>query len=263
MQILISVIINIIILAVALPLFYIYIVSRARERLERETTSKAREEIEALVKEFNNIALSRISILEDAINRADELLKKMNIDNQDNNNEVKSKNHTNNLNIKIEDIIIEYNEFGKPYLKNDLNYKFNISHSNELIVIGMDFENEIGVDIEFKKNINLESYIKILKNDEIQKLNTREDKLDKFYEIWTIKESFFKEEGKGLSIIDDDYYIDYDNCNIQYKNKMVSFKKIDYFQYKICICSKSIDSINIIEINNTMFEELLRKNGEY
>ena len=104
MQILISVIINIIILAVALPLFYIYIVSRARERLERETTSKAREEIEALVKEFNNIALSRISILEDAINRADELLKKINIDNQDNNNEVKSKNHTNNLNIKIEDI---------------------------------------------------------------------------------------------------------------------------------------------------------------
>ena len=84
-------------------------------------------------------------------------------------------------NIKIEDIIIEYNEFGKPYLKNDLNYKFNISHSNELIVIGMDFENEIGVDIEFKKNINLESYIKILKNDEIQKLNTREDKLDKFF----------------------------------------------------------------------------------
>ena len=30
--------------------------------------------------------------------------KKMNIDNQDNNNEVKSKNHANNLNIKIEDI---------------------------------------------------------------------------------------------------------------------------------------------------------------
>ena len=95
MQIFISVIINIIILAVALPLFYIYIVSRARERLERETTSKAREEIEALVKEFNNIALSRISILEDAIERANELLKKMNIDNQNNNPE----ETTNNLNI--------------------------------------------------------------------------------------------------------------------------------------------------------------------
>ena len=101
MQIFISVIINIIILAVALPLFYIYIVSRARERLERETTSKAREEIEALVKEFNNIALSRISILEDAINRANELLKKMNIDAQNNNSEDIASNL--NLNIQIKD----------------------------------------------------------------------------------------------------------------------------------------------------------------
>ena len=101
MQIFISVIINIIILSVALPLFYIYIVSRARERLERETTSKAREEIEALVKEFNNIALSRISILEDAINRANELLKKMNIDNQNNNSEDIANNL--NLNIQIKD----------------------------------------------------------------------------------------------------------------------------------------------------------------
>lgn len=77
MQILISVIINIVILAVTLPLFYIYIVSRARERLEKETMSKAREEIEALVKEFNNIALSRISILEDSIVRANRLVKEL------------------------------------------------------------------------------------------------------------------------------------------------------------------------------------------
>lgn len=78
MQILISIIINIIILAVALPLFYIYIVSKARERLEKETMSKAREEIESLVKEFNNIALSRISILEDSIVRANRLIKELN-----------------------------------------------------------------------------------------------------------------------------------------------------------------------------------------
>ena len=78
MQIVISVIINIVILAVTLPLFYIYIVSKARERLEKETMSKAREEIEALVKEFNNIALSRISILEDSIVRANRLVKELN-----------------------------------------------------------------------------------------------------------------------------------------------------------------------------------------
>ncbi|WP_300753350.1 hypothetical protein [uncultured Brachyspira sp.] len=83
MQILISVIINVTILAVVLPLFYIYIVSKARERLEKETMSKAREEIEALVKEFNNIALSRISILEDAITRANKLTDELTSNNKE------------------------------------------------------------------------------------------------------------------------------------------------------------------------------------
>ena len=195
MQILISVIINIIILAVALPLFYIYIVSRARERLERETTSKAREEIEALVKEFNNIALSRISILEDAINRADELLKKMNIDNQDNNNEVKSKNHTNNLNIKIEDIenkIENKNEIKKEIIKefaNGLNKDFREELRNKL-------------DIAFKKNI----YNKIdkteNKNDNIENQKTINENIIKLYKEGFSKEEISKKLNRAITEID-------------------------------------------------------------
>ena len=195
MQILISVIINIIILAVALPLFYIYIVSRARERLERETTSKAREEIEALVKEFNNIALSRISILEDAINRADELLKKINIDNQDNNNEVKSKNHTNNLNIKIEDIenkIENKNETKKENIKefvNGLNKDFREELRNKL-------------DIAFKKNI----YNKIdkteNKNDNIENQKTINENIIKLYKEGFSKEEISKKLNRAITEID-------------------------------------------------------------
>ncbi|MEI0568035.1 DUF6115 domain-containing protein [Brachyspira pulli] len=112
MQIFISIIINVIILAVTLPLFYIYIVSKARERLEKETVSKAREEIEALVKEFNNIALSRISILEDAITRANKLAKDLNV--QDtvaiNNNikkDIEEVKEVKKEEIKKEEVIIE------------------------------------------------------------------------------------------------------------------------------------------------------------
>lgn len=208
MQILISVIINIIILAVALPLFYIYIVSRARERLERETTSKAREEIEALVKEFNNIALSRISILEDAINRADELLKKMNIDNQDNNNEVKSKNHTNNLNIKIEDIENKENEIQIIENKNETK-KENIKEFTS--GLNKDFREELRnkLDIAFKKNI----YNKIdkteNKNDNIENQKTINENIIKLY-----KEGFSKEEiSKKLNcaITEIDIVIDMEN----------------------------------------------------
>lgn len=202
MQIFISVIINIIILAVALPLFYIYIVSRARERLERETTSKAREEIEALVKEFNNIALSRISILEDAINRANELLKKMNIDNQNNSNnfnnsnnnvEEKSKNPTNNLNVKIEDI----ENINNKEIENKKNEIQIIENKNE---IKKEFTREFGsglnresreelrnkLDIAFKKNI----YNKADKTEnDKENEKTNNENIIKLY-----KEGFSKEE---------------------------------------------------------------------
>ena len=179
MQIFISVIINIIILAVALPLFYIYIVSRARERLERETTSKAREEIEALVKEFNNIALSRISILEDAINRANELLKKMNIDNQNNfnnfNNSIEEKKETtNNLNIKIEDIENKKNEIKKEF-GNGLNKESREELRNKL-------------DIAFKKNIYNKADKTENKNDK-ENEETNNENIIKLY-----KEGFSKEE---------------------------------------------------------------------
>ena len=190
MQIFISVIINIIILAVALPLFYIYIVSRVRERLERETTSKAREEIEALVKEFNNIALSRISLLEDAINRANELLKKMNIDTQNNNSEDIASNL--NLNIQIKDnenldnlnnkeienkdkinnnekineskiqIIENKNETKKENIK-ELNREFNNESREEL-------RNKL--DIAIKKNIFNKDKIEN-KNDKMENEKTK------------------------------------------------------------------------------------------
>lgn len=159
--------------------------------------------------------------------------------------------------IPIIDIVIKNNEYGKPYLENDTNFKFNISHSNELIIIGVDYKNEIGVDIEYIKNINLNNYIKILKKREIEELYKRKNKIDSFYEIWTIKESFCKEEGKGVSIIDDDYDINFKESYIKYKNKFLDFINIDYLQYKISICSKKINDLILIEIDNEQLKTLL------
>ena len=118
-------------------------------------------------------------------------------------------------------------------------------------------QNEIGVDIEFIKKINLNNYIKILKESEIRELSQRKNKLDSFYEIWTIKESFCKEEGKGISIIDYNYDIDYKKSQITYKDKILPFKIINYLQYKICICSKKINNLEIIEVNNEEFTKLI------
>ena len=198
MQIFISVIINIIILAVALPLFYIYIVSRARERLERETTSKAREEIEALVKEFNNIALSRISLLEDAINRANELLKKMNIDTQNNNSEDIASNLNLNIQIKDNENLENVNDNDK-IVENKENEIQIIENKNEtkkenIKELNGEFNNELReelrnkLDIAIKKNIFNKDKIEN-KNDKMENEKTNNENIIKLH-----KEGFSKEE---------------------------------------------------------------------
>lgn len=229
MQILISVIINIIILAVALPLFYIYIVSRARERLERETTSKTREEIEALVKEFNNIALNRISILEDAINRANELLKKMNVDNQNNNIEENSEYNINSLNIKIEDskklenldnndnntkeieiknTISNNKEFNNRLNKNGLNKETREELREEL-------RNKL--DLAIKKNLhnkNNENKAEDKnneKNDETEIKKTNNENIIKLYREGFSKEQISKKLNCAMTEID--IVIDMENIN--------------------------------------------------
>ncbi len=78
MQIFTSIIINLIILAVLLPLFYIYIAYKLRDKLEKEAVNRARIEIEGIVKEFNNTALSNITLLEDIIERSRDASKELN-----------------------------------------------------------------------------------------------------------------------------------------------------------------------------------------
>lgn len=77
MYIFYSIIAVLVVLAIVLPLFYIYIISKARERLEKEVVSSVREEINALVREFNKISLLKIGMLENLTMRSEEILREV------------------------------------------------------------------------------------------------------------------------------------------------------------------------------------------
>ncbi|TXJ41237.1 hypothetical protein [Brachyspira pilosicoli] len=187
MQILISIIINVIILAVVIPLFYIYIVSRARERLEKEVIKKARDEIEALVKEFNNIALSRISLLEDAITRASNLNKQL-IEKDPQIKELKEKKEANlNTNIKMKygdsqaaeknvlDIKIEDNKNSVIEESIEQNKDNNILDITDITIEKTEKE-----DKQFEDNSKKEE-IKTSRYDEIRKMkeNSKKEAIEK------------------------------------------------------------------------------------
>ena len=172
MQIVISVIINIVILAVTLPLFYIYIVSKARERLEKETMSKAREEIEALVKEFNNIALSRISILEDSIVRANRLVKELN----NLQNGKKDNNINNTAAVVKEEIKTEENINKQEEKKSDVSVQepknIESNNSNKNVVMNNENKNK-------KLDIRVEDDIKINSKEEKKENTEKIEKAEK------------------------------------------------------------------------------------
>lgn len=173
MQIVISIIINIVILAVTLPLFYIYIVSKARERLEKETMSKAREEIEALVKEFNNIALSRISILEDSIVRANRLVKELNnFQNDKKYNNIKNNNNAAvKEEIKIEENIDKTTEEKK--LDISVQEPKNIKSNNNIVMNNEEKNKKLDIRVD-DNNTKINS--KTEKTEKIEKAEIKEEK---------------------------------------------------------------------------------------
>lgn len=86
---------------------------------------------------------------------------------------------------------------GKPFLKNlkkSKNIDFNITHSGDWVACAID-SNDIGIDIEQIKDINVTDFEEILSPKEI---NYIDEKLERFYQIWTLKESYIKALGVGV-----------------------------------------------------------------
>jgi len=99
--------------------------------------------------------------------------------------------------IEKKDIVIEKTSKGKPFfktLKNFKNIDFNITHSGDWVACAID-SGDIGIDIEQIKNINFTDFEEILSPKETEYIN---GKLENFYQIWTLKESYIKALGVGI-----------------------------------------------------------------
>lgn len=90
-------------------------------------------------------------------------------------------------------IIFEYTRHGKPYAKG-LPVHFSISHSGDIAVCAVS-DNEIGIDIEKIRTVNPRSAERFASEKEREYIRTAENG---FFEIWTLKEAYFKCIGTGL-----------------------------------------------------------------
>lgn len=97
---------------------------------------------------------------------------------------------------EIDDLIVKRDKNNKPYVESTLGLKFNISHTEGLVLLAF-FKREVGVDVE-KINYKFE-FKDILENcftkDEIININNN---IISFYRYWTAKEAYLKCDGIGL-----------------------------------------------------------------
>ena len=98
----------------------------------------------------------------------------------------------------IENPIISRNEKGQPTAENT-DIFISIAHSGDLAVAAAD-RKPIGIDVEKIKPRNLRLAEKICLPEEREYIFSGEDNiLNRFYEIWTGKEAYFKKMGTGIT----------------------------------------------------------------
>jgi len=163
------------------------------------------------------------------------------------------------IHIPAKEILFQTGEKGKPYLS-DHPFFFNISHSG-LWVVGAFADREVGVDVELIRPPNYDVAKRFFSEIEIAVLNAfREEdvKMDYFFQLWTLKESYLKAIGTGLTkslssftvttsggqiMLVDDALIDH-----------IFFKQYAFDkEYKLAVCSfenEFCEEIQILDINS-------------
>lgn len=106
------------------------------------------------------------------------------------------------LDMEPRSLLIKRDACNRPFLDNkDLGYSvdFNLSYSGDWMVLVVSDKGRVGVDIERIKQFDLKEVSSLVFNQkEISFVNSQDNKMNSFYQIWTLKESFLKACGKGL-----------------------------------------------------------------
>ncbi len=144
--------------------------------------------------------------------------------------------------INFEDIIIRTDKDLKPYPAMPSDFYFNISHSGDYIACIIS-DQPCGIDIEEIIDIDIDEIAPTVFNRrQIDFINssTYAERFNRFYTLWTIKESFIKALGKGFKI--DVLGLDFDLEKFKIISENKEWKKFKFGQhffdenYKLTSC---------------------------
>ncbi|MFC2100537.1 4'-phosphopantetheinyl transferase family protein [Bacteroidota bacterium] len=137
------------------------------------------------------------------------------------------------LNLKNKDLSFNYNKNDKPFYS-DGSIHFNISHSGEWVVCATS-KNQVGIDVEKIRKFKIDLAERFFSSSEVSDLHSLNEKQrnDYFFELWTIKESYLKLLGRGLTKALNTFTVT--KLGNDYKILSSNHSVLDYFvkQYQI------------------------------
>lgn len=167
--------------------------------------------------------------------------------------------------IYLNEIHFKYNAYGKPSLVDIKGIYFNISHSGDWILCGVS-DSPIGIDVEGRATEFMPIAKRFFTKDEYTyiKCQLPINQYDVFCKIWTLKESYIKCVGEGLSIPLDSFCFDFSDNHIRMYNYgilntdyLFLSKKINN-QYYMALCVRDTecniwcDDMNIIDVKDLL-----------
>ncbi len=160
-----------------------------------------------------------------------------------------------NIGYDTDNIEFIYEKNGKPYLKNSNDIYYNISHSGEYVMCAVS-SREVGCDIEIISDINLNIANRFFSDEEFNLINSKSnlnEKKDIFFKLWTLKESFIKNTGLGMTLPLKSFAVNPEN-NITVRQDINEnnyfFKLYDIEGYMCAVCSLINDlPLNLINVD--------------
>jgi len=164
-------------------------------------------------------------------------------------------------------IRIDKNEYGKPFLAGENDFHFNLSHSGDWVVCVVD-NMPVGIDVEKIHDVDLNLSERFFSQEEHKYLLTMDinKRRENFFKFWTLKESYIKADGRGLSIPLNSFSFSFEDEDIKFKtiNCYADF----YFKlyeidnsYKLAVCAKNTDFPE--DITNIPLSELINLAKKY
>lgn len=165
------------------------------------------------------------------------------------------------LNVKNSTISFTRNKYGKTFLKDFQDLHYNISHSGKWVVCALCENAPVGIDVQLIKRVNLNIVKRFFSIEEYRNFlkKNRHQKLHYFFDLWTLKESYIKADGRGMSLPLDSFSIvinDSDRIRVIESGELIKCYFKQYYlesNYKLSVCSfsnKFSDKVTEVSLKN-------------